>query len=72
MQRKGTSAKTDLALYHELVFIFKELQLDLVLGYTVKPNIYGTLAAHRLNIPTVNTITGLGFAFWKTDSSIKL
>ncbi|MBK8111744.1 MAG: glycosyltransferase family 4 protein [Saprospiraceae bacterium] len=63
LQRKGTSAKTDLALYHELVFIFKELQLDLVLCYTVKPNIYGTLAAHRLNIPTVNTITGLGFAF---------
>lgn len=63
LQRKGTSAKMDLALYHELVQIFQTLQLDLVLCYTVKPNIYGTLAAHRLNIPAVNTITGLGFAF---------
>ncbi len=63
LQRKGTNAFSDLALYHELVAIMKRQQLDVVLCYTVKPNIYGTLAAHRLGIPAVNTITGLGFTF---------
>ncbi len=63
LQRKGTNAFSDLALYHELVAIMKRQQLDVVLCYTVKPNIYGTLAAHRLGIPVVNTITGLGFTF---------
>lgn len=63
LQRKGTNAMSDLSLYHEMVDIMKTLQLDLVLCYTVKPNIYGTLAAHRLGIPVINTITGLGFAF---------
>lgn len=63
LQRKGTNAFSDLALYHELVSIMKRQKLDVVLCYTVKPNIYGTLAAHRLGIPVINTITGLGFAF---------
>ncbi len=63
LQRKGTNAFSDLALYHELVGIMKRQQLDVVLCYTVKPNIYATLAAHRLGIPVVNTITGLGFTF---------
>ncbi len=63
LQRKGTNAFSDLALYHELVAIMKRQKLDVVLCYTVKPNIYGTLAAHRLGIPVINTITGLGFTF---------
>jgi glycosyltransferase involved in cell wall biosynthesis len=33
------------------------------LGYTVKPNIYGSLAAHSLGIPVVNNIAGLGTAY---------
>ena len=34
-----------------------------LLGYTIKPNIYGSLAAHLLGIPVINNITGLGTAF---------
>jgi len=33
------------------------------LGYTVKPNIYGSLAANLLGIPVVNNIAGLGSVF---------
>src|SRR5690606_9593751 len=31
--------------------------------YTIKPNIYSTLAARRYHIPTTAVITGLGYAF---------
>jgi glycosyltransferase involved in cell wall biosynthesis len=33
------------------------------LGFTIKPNIYGSLAARMLRIPVINNITGLGAAF---------
>jgi glycosyltransferase involved in cell wall biosynthesis len=33
------------------------------LGYTVKPNVYGSLAAHFLGIPVINNIAGLGATF---------
>jgi glycosyltransferase involved in cell wall biosynthesis len=35
----------------------------LYLGYTIKPNVYGSLAAHILHIPVINSITGLGTVF---------
>ncbi len=40
---------------------------DVYLGYTVKPNVYGSLAAHVLGIPVINTITGLGVVFMKKN-----
>ena len=33
------------------------------LGFTIKPNIYGSMAAHLLGIPVINNITGLGAMF---------
>jgi glycosyltransferase involved in cell wall biosynthesis len=37
------------------------------LGFTIKPNLYGSLAAHLLNIPVINNITGLGVVFKKKN-----
>jgi glycosyltransferase involved in cell wall biosynthesis len=37
---------------------------DAVLNYTIKPNLYGSLAARSLSVPvTVSILTGLGYAF---------
>lgn len=36
---------------------------DAVLGYTIKNNLYGAIAAKRLGIPFIPTVTGLGTAF---------
>jgi len=36
------------------------------LGFTIKPNIYGSLAARFLGIPAINNVSGLGTAFIKT------
>ena len=35
------------------------------LGYTVKPNVYGSLAAHVMGVPVINNVAGLGAVFVK-------
>ena len=43
--------------------IYKSIMPDIILHYTIKPNIYGTLAAKLLNIPVINNVSGLGTIF---------
>lgn len=43
--------------------IYREYKPDLIFHYTIKPNIYGTLAAASIGIPSVAVITGLGHTF---------
>lgn len=45
--------------------LMKEVKPDIVFGFTVKPNIFGAMAAHRCDIPFVANITGLGTALEK-------
>ena len=45
--------------------IYKEISPDIILQYTVKPNLYGTFAAQLLKIPVINNISGLGTVFVK-------
>ena len=63
MDNKGTSPVRDLALllrYRELLAAERPVAF---LGYTIKPNVFGSLAAHSLSIPTINNVSGLGTAF---------
>lgn len=48
-----------LSVYHRLI---NDINPDIVLGYTIKPNIYGAIAAKKAGIPFVANITGLGTA----------
>lgn len=52
----------DLILLWALYRLMRRERPDLVLLFTVKPNIYGNLAAWMAGIPTVSTLTGLGYA----------
>ncbi len=63
MDSRGANAIKDLGLIFELFGIYRKIKPDVILQYTIKPNIYGTLAASLLNIPTVNNVCGLGTAF---------
>lgn len=64
MQRTGTNPLSDLSSLHSLYWLFREIQPDAVLGYTIKPVIYGTLAAWLARVPRrYALITGLGYAF---------
>ncbi len=63
MDSRGANVFKDLGLIFELFGIYRKVKPDVILHYTIKPNIYGTLAASLLRIPTVNNVCGLGTAF---------
>lgn len=57
-KRKGTNPVADLKLISFYRRIMKDNKIDTVLSYTLKPNVYGGMAAQSLNIPYVANITG--------------
>jgi glycosyltransferase involved in cell wall biosynthesis len=59
----GLSPIRDLRLLVRYRRELKRIGADLFLGYTAKPNIYGSLAARSLGIPVINNVSGLGTAF---------
>lgn len=62
IDRHGINPIADIKLYLEYKKLIKELHPDIILTYTIKPNIYGSMAAAVLNIPYIVNITGLGTA----------
>lgn len=62
MSRHGLNPIEDYKLLIQYKKIMKQLKPDIVLGFTIKPNIYGSMAAKSLGIPFVANITGLGTA----------
>lgn len=67
MDSRGANPIKDFALTVELWSIYRKVKPGIVLHYTVKPNVYGTLAARLLNIPSVNNVCGLGTVFLKKN-----
>ncbi len=63
MNSAGVSPLQDLALLARYRRALKAAKPDVFLGYTIKPNIWGSLAAHSLGIPAINNVSGLGTAF---------
>lgn len=62
---KGASPLRDLQTYLAFSRLLRREQPIAFLGYTVKPNVYGSMAASRLHIAAINNISGLGTAFIK-------
>lgn len=65
LKRNSTNPIHDIQLTSELKSLYKKYNLDFIVHYTVKPNIYGGVAAHQLGIPSIGIVTGLGYAFIK-------
>jgi glycosyltransferase involved in cell wall biosynthesis len=63
MDSAGVSPAHDLALLARYRRALKAVRPDVFLGYTAKPNIWGSLAAQSLGIAVVNNVSGLGTAF---------
>jgi glycosyltransferase involved in cell wall biosynthesis len=63
MDNNGTHPGRDLVLLARYYRVLRALRPHAFLGYTVKPNVYGSLAAHALGIPVINNIAGLGATF---------
>lgn len=62
VDRRGTNPLTDLQLLKKYIYILKEIKPDIVLTYTVKPNIYGGIACRITKTSYIANITGLGTA----------
>lgn len=69
--RRSVNPLKDAALFFEYRALMKKYQPDIVLCYTVKCNIYGSLAAKSLRIPHFVNITGLGTPF-QQGGAVKL
>ncbi|WP_186010846.1 glycosyltransferase family 4 protein [Burkholderia gladioli] len=60
---KGTDPLEDLRMLATMRRHYRELRPHLVFHYTIKPNIYGSIAAWLARVPSVAVTTGLGYVF---------
>ena len=69
VDKKGINPRADAKLFWTLYRWYREEQPDIVHHFTIKPVIYGSIAARMAKIPKiVNTVTGLGYVF--TDEKV--
>lgn len=67
MDSRGANPIKDSLLIFELIGKYRAVKPDVILHYTIKPNVYGTLAAALLGIPSINNVCGLGTIFLKKN-----
>lgn len=67
VDRRGMNPFTDIKQFYHYHKIIKRTLPDMIITYTIKPNIYGGLAARQKKIDCYINITGLGTAFQKEN-----
>ena len=65
IDRRGINPVTDCKLLLRYVKLLRQVKPDLVITYTIKPNVYGGIACRLVGVPYAANITGLGTAFQK-------
>ena len=64
LSRSGMNPLAELRTLSALYFLYRKICPDIIHHVTIKPVLYGSLAAHLAKIPSVvNTISGLGYVF---------
>lgn len=61
-ERRGNNPVKDIRLFKTYTHLLKKIKPDMVLTYTIKPNLYGGLACRIKKVPYICNITGLGTA----------
>ena len=72
IDRRGTNVVKDAKLLLHYIRLFRKHRPSVVLTYTAKPNIYGSIAARMLGIPVINNVTGFGSVINKSGFTQKL
>lgn len=72
LDRRGMNPVTDLKLIGKYRKILNQVKPDLVITYTIKPNIYMGMLCKNRSIPYVINITGLGTAFQSHGIMLKV
>lgn len=67
IDRRGMNPISDFKLLLHYRKLFCKYKPDVILTYTAKPNVYGSLAAASLKIPYINNVTGLGSILKKNN-----
>lgn len=67
ISRSGWHVIEELRLLRTLYGIFKSYAPDLIISYTIKPNIYAPILARILGMKCLCVVTGLGYAFVKNN-----
>jgi len=60
--RHGMNPVKELTLISDYKKLLDQVKPDMVFAYTIKPNIYGSIACRSRKVPCVTNITGLGTA----------
>ena len=60
---RDMSLVANIKLFWQLRAVYKKIRPSLIFHYGIKPNIFGTLAAGSLGLPSIAVITGLGYTF---------
>src|SRR5699024_247765 len=60
IDRRGMNPFKDLKLIKSYNKVIQDINPDIILTYTIKPNIYGNYVANKFDIPVIMNITGLG------------
>jgi len=63
LSARSTNPFADWRCFRQLVGHYRRLRPDCAFQYTIKPNIYGSLAARLTGVPCIAVTTGLGFVF---------
>lgn len=76
IDRHGMNPKDEIEIFNSYRKLIRNICPVIVLGYTIKPNIYGAMASRITHVPFVANITGLGMAVenggWKQKIAIML
>ena len=60
MSRRGINPLEDLRLISRYQRVVQTVSPDLILTYTIKPNVYGNYVGNRLGVPVITNVTGIG------------
>ena len=63
IERRGSKILSEIITLFNIYKIIKNIRPDILLNFTIKPIIYGSLVTRILNIKTLNTLDGIGATF---------
>ncbi|CAB3759790.1 glycosyltransferase family 4 protein [Paraburkholderia solisilvae] len=69
---KSTNPLDDLRTLWQLNRLYRSIRPHVVFHYTIKPNIYGSVAARLAGVPSVAVTTGLGYVFIQTSRAAQV
>lgn len=72
LSRSGMNPIKDIIYFFRLFLIYREERPDYIFHYTIKPNIYGTIAARLCGIHSTAMIAGLGYVFKRSGLVCKI